>query len=479
MTRSLRSLLSTSAAVCCLLLTVAPATFSQSSTPGSANAISTSTQIPQVPGNFAIIPPGKSDKLDAAKPAPGNTEGTPAMPGTAATPAPQVPNVGDRAISRDRNAPRRDNLQGIRITEKHINALIGGFEQSAGLGFGVEFTTADSLPVVELRARALTSTKLYRRFELGAYVPKLFDNENTHLDLWFNYQKRTRDDFFGIGPRVPEEPKTNFASDERSYNLVVSHDFTKGIQVGGFARFANSDAYRGEDDKDIPVDTLYSGSPAVTPITRWIPGLNTNAQIFSYGGFAEFDLRNNTRGLPKGGYGYARVASYDGKNDPLVEFGWNEVVLDGRAYIPLASDFTSLALRAFVELRDPKDNRQIPFYEQSFLGGRSHNRGFDNFRFRANNMLLFSVEPRRTVWKQSETRGVDVFAFGDGGQVWGDNRSTINPLILANDKFRSENWRFAIGGGAQYRWNKNLAVRVDIGHSNESTRVYFSLSRGF
>lgn len=482
MTKSLRPILLTSSVICVLLATIAPTIFSQTPNTGSANSISTSPQLAQLPGSYAIIP-AWLEKKDSTKSESGKTLADPdATPpgGNPPAPAPQIGGVGDRTIQRDRNAPRRENLQAIHVLGNHVNALIGGFEQGAGFGFGVELTTAETLPIVELRVRALTSTLLYRRFEAGAYIPKLFDSEKTHLDLWFNYQKRTRDNYFGIGPRTPEKSaETNFASDERSYNLVISHDLAEKVQIGAYARLSNTNAYRGEDDQDVPIDTLFSGNPTVTPITRFIPGLYANAQIFSYGGFAELNFRDNTRGLPKGGYGYARVASYDGKNDPVTEFGWTEVVLDGRAYIPLGSDFTSLALRALVELKDPKDNRQIPFYEQSYLGGRSHLRGFRNYRFHGNNSLTLSVEPRQTVWKPSETKGVDVFAFGDGGQVWGDSRSNSNPLILANDKFRSENWRFAIGGGVQYRMGKSLAVRLEFGHSNEANLVYFSVGRGF
>lgn len=478
MTKPLRHLLMASAVALVLLVTITPKTFSQSQNPSSTNSISTSLQLP---GNYAIIPPANPEKAETGK-TKSETETKPAE-ANAPVPAPQAGGIGgfsNRTVQRDRNGPRRENLQAIHVAGKHVNALIGGFDQGAGFGFGVELTTAEKLPVVELRARALVSTRFYRRFEAGVYVPHLFDSEKTHLDLWFNYQKRTRDNFFGIGPRTPDDSaETNFASDERSYNLVVSHDVAEKVQVGAYARLANTNAYRGKDDNDIPIDTFFSPNPAVTPITRFLPGLYTNAQIFSYGGFAELNFRNNEVGLPKGGYGYVRIASSEGKNDPITEFGWNEVELDGRAYIPLGSDFTSLALRAFVELRDPKDGRQIPFYEQAYFGGRSHGRGFRNFRFRGNNSLLFSVEPRRTVWKQSETKGLDAFVFGDGGQVWGDNRSNTNPLILANDKFRSENWRFSVGSGVQYRMSKSFAVRIEVGHSNEANMVFFSVGRGF
>jgi outer membrane protein assembly factor BamA len=51
-----------------------------------------------------------------------------------------------------------------------------------------------------------------------------------------------------------------------------------------------------------------------------------------------------------------------------------------------------------------------------------YGRGFKTFRFRGNNLALGSAELRQTVWTQSEDRGLDVFGFGDAGQVWGDNR---------------------------------------------------------
>lgn len=387
--------------------------------------------------------------------------------------------TGVKTESRDRNAPRRESLQAIEFAGGHVNALIGGFEQGAGFGFGAELSTADSIPGVVFRAKLLTSTRFYRRVEGEAYIPKIF-NEKTHASIWFNYLYRSRDHFFNIGPRSPENPGTNFGVEERSYNVSLYHDIRKNLQVGGYAKVANSSAYRGKDDKEIAIDTLFSGKQTTTPVTKWLPGLNNNAKIFSYGVFGEFDLRNNDHGLTQGGYGYVRLASHEGlKNEAFSDFGWNEVELDGRVYIKLGSDSSSLALRAYSELKDPKRGSQIPFYEQAYFGGRSHGRGFANFRFRGNNSLLLSVEPRQTVWKKSEKRGLDVFVFADFGQVWGDNRSRTNSQLLAGDKFDSANWRAGAGGGFQFRVNRSTAIRLDYSQSNETSRVYFSMSRGF
>src|SRR5262245_46865247 len=44
---------------------------------------------------------------------------------------PQLGNFSDRTISRDRNAPKRESLQAIKIVN-HVNGLFGGYEQGAG-----------------------------------------------------------------------------------------------------------------------------------------------------------------------------------------------------------------------------------------------------------------------------------------------------------------------------------------------------------
>jgi hypothetical protein len=388
--------------------------------------------------------------------------------------------LGARSESRDRNAPYRETLQAVNILGKHFNALLGVFEQGSSLGGGVELSTANKLPLVELRAQALTSFKLYRRFVGEAYFRSLGD-EKTHASLWFNYVRRTKDDFFGIGPRASDRLETNVSTEERSYNVSLYREFSKYAQVGVYGRLSNISAFRGEDNADTPIDILFSGNPTNVPTTNYLPGFNTNAKIYSLGLFAEVDKRDNGYGLPKGAYLYGRFGSYQGLRNGTAfsDYGWNELEIDARGYLPLFSDSTSLAVRSFLPLKDPKGGSQIPFYEQSFLGGRRYLRGFRNYRFRGNNAILFSVEPRRTVWKRSETKGMDIFGFGDAGQVWGDNRSAINPQILANDVTASQNWRFGIGGGVQYRMSKSMAFRIDLAHSNESNRVYLSLTRGF
>jgi len=396
------------------------------------------------------------------------------------TTVPPVGNVqlGDCLESTCRNAPVRENLSAIDLHVKYIRGILGGFRQGAGFGGGVQLTTANAIRHVELRATALTSTRLYQRYEVEAFAHDILDSRN-HADVWFTYLYRREDNFFGIGPRIPPI-ETNFALQQRSYQGTFSRDFTDHIVAGLYGQIANARAFRGKDDKDPPIDVIFSPVPVPSPVL-WLPGLDLHAKILSYGGFFEYDARDNSIGLTRGANVYGRLGSADGlkNHNAFADFGWIEAEVDGRLYIPLGSNKTSLALRTRGSFKDPKAGSQIPFYALSWLGGHEYVRGYRTYRFRGNNSLLFSAELRQTVYSKTDQRGVDVVGFADTGQVWGDARSQTNPIILKNDEFSNSNWHSGVGGGIQYRHSKSVAVRLEAGRSNERTLVYLSLSRGF
>ena len=437
-----------------------------------------SAQVPISPENVARTP------APLASPA---TKVTAAA--VTATPSPtpnQLGNLNFRVKNLSRNAPRRENLTGVNVGVKYVNGLVGGLDQGAGFPAGVEFTTADALPGVELRARAILSTRLYRKFEIGAFFPKI-GSEKTQAEIWIAYQRRIRDRFFGLGARAPESSQTNYDLEQRSFNATLSHKPFKQLELGGYFRAFDASTYTGKNKKEPAIETLFSGSPSVVPLTRYVPGLffnarSNNVKVAGAGAYAEYDARDDEHGLTQGGYFYGRAGAYDSFDlHPLAlaDYGWTEVELDGRGYIPLGSRKTSLAVRAFADLRDPKNGKQVPIYEMPWLGGRSHLRGYQNFRFRGNNLLLLVGEFRQTVWSQKETRGVDTYVFVDNGKIWGDSRSATNPLITRNDKFGDQPLRVQPGFGVQYRFNKSFGARLDFAKSNERTMVYFSVSRGF
>ena len=375
-----------------------------------------------------------------------------------------------------RNVPLREKLTAINLRTKHMRGIFGGFEQGAGIAGGVQLTSADTIPAVELRSTILTSSRFYRRFDAEAYLPNIRGSRD-HADMWFGYSWR-ESNFFGIGRPLPENIKANFTLEQRSYQGSFYRDLTDHLQGGVYAGFTNS--HSGIANGDTPIGENFSSTPDQT-VEQWIPGYLSNTKILSYGGFLVYDTRDNAEGLTRGINIYGRAASDDALNNhaAFADYGWIEAEVDARGYIPLGSPRTSLALRSRGQFKATKGGSQIPFYDLSWMGGREYLRGYETYRFRGNNMLLFSTELRRTVYSKTDTRGLDAFAFADSGQVWGVARSLTDPLILANQGFRSSNWHSGVGGGLQYRHSGTLAARFDVGHSKEGNLVYISMTRGF
>jgi len=395
-----------------------------------------------------------------------------------------VPSVPDTDAARCldstcRQVPRRETLTAIGLGATYARAILGGFEQGSGIGGGVQVTSANAIPALTLRATALTSTRLDRRLDLEAFFPSIGGSRN-HADVWFSHVERDTD-FFGIGPRTPTDLKTQFAITRRSYQGSLYRDLADHIQGGVYVQVMNTGTSRGRDTTDQPIDDSFASTPEPLP-ARWIPGFRSTTQVLSYGGFLAYDTRDNSIGLTRGVDIYGRIASADrlGTHEVLADYGWFEGELDVQGYAPLGSPRTSLLLRSRGLFKTPKGGgRQIPFYELSWLGGREYLRGYPSYRFRGNNMLLFSSELQQTVYALTGVRGVDLFATGDVGQVWGDARSSSDLAIRDNQAFSRRNWHSGLGGGLQYRHSRSIAVRVEVSRSPENVLTYVSLSRGF
>jgi hypothetical protein len=355
-----------------------------------------------------------------------------------------------------RQAPVRETLTAVGIKSRHARAIVGGFEQGAGLGGGVALTSANAVPGVEFRALALTSSQLYRRFDLQAVLQNIAGSRN-HAEAWFSYARREVD-FFGIGQGSSLDVETPFTLARRSYQGSVSRDLASHLQGGVYAQVMNTRSSLGQDALDAPINVS-------------LPSLLVKTRILSYGGFLTYDTRDNTDGLTRGINLYARMATADGLGSPDAspDYGWIEGEFDARGHIPLGGPRTALLLRSRGLFKAPKaGGRQIPFYDLPWLGGRQYVRGYDNYRFRGNHMVVLSTELQRTVYALTGVRGIDALASADTGQVWGDG--TI---------FRPGAWRSGVGGGIQYRHSRALAARVEFSRSEEGAQTYFAMSRGF
>jgi hypothetical protein len=341
-----------------------------------------------------------------------------------------------------RQVPLRETLTAIGLGSPYAHAIVGGFEQGAGIGGGLQVTTGRAVPAVEFRGAALISTQRYERYDLEAFLPSIGGSRN-HADVWFSYAQRDTD-FYGIGPGTSEDLETAFAIDRRSVQGSLYRDLADHAQGGLYAQVMDTSSLLG--------------------------GQRTSSQILSYGTFFSYDTRDNSSGLTRGLNLFGRVASADGvgRRNLAPKYGWIEAEFDARAHAPLGSPRTALLLRSRGQFKTATgDGGEIPYYDLSWLGGRQFLRGYHSYRFRDNNVMLLSSELQHTVYAITGLRGVDVFASADTGQVWGDQ------------DFDSRNWESGFGGGLQYRHSRNIAARVEAARSHERVLLYASMSRGF
>ena len=362
--------------------------------------------------------------------------------GVAASPSASVSDAKGCLASTCRQVPLRETLTAINVGTPYAHAIFGGFEQGSGIGGGVQLTTARAIPAVELRATALRSTQKDRRLDLEAFLPNIGGTRN-HADVWFT-QLHRRTDFYGIGPDTSQDLETEFTVDRRSYQGSLSRDLTDHLQGGVYAQVMDT---RGVLRTD-----------------------RTDSQILTYGTFLSYDTRDNSIGLTRGLNLFGRVASADsvGRRNGAAKYGWMEAEIDARAHAPLGSSRTSLLLRTRAQFKEPTaGGNGIPYYELSWLGGRQYLRGYHSYRFRDNNVLLIASELQQTIIPLTNTRGIDLFASADTGQVWGPER------------FDRRNWQSGFGGGVQYRHSRSIAARVEAGRSRERVAFYASVSRGF
>ena len=97
------------------------------------------------------------------------------------------------------------------------------------------------------------------------------------------------------------------------------------------------------------------------------------------------------------------------------------------------------------------------------LGGQDTLRGYRNFRFRDNNVLYMSAEYR---WEAAA--GIDLALFYDTGKVFPDQ-----------DGFNFDNLRDTYGFGIRGKSLRRVVFRLDIGRSDEGTRLFISFGPSF
>ena len=358
----------------------------------------------------------------------------------------------DRALTRFEDTKMLEQIR-LYLANPYIHARFGGIGDGSGFGLGVEFTNNTSKPSNVRLSSVLHAT--FRKYVLAtagiSVDPTGGKRERFQLDFTGRYLLRPRDNFYGLGPNSFRSNRSNYDLQERGLNVAAGWKVAKSLRLGTGIDFSAARVFDGQDNR-------FAKTPQLFPT---LPGLTRGASLLSPQAFVELDVRDNPGNATKGVYANFTASTNDsvGKDD----FGFVNLKLDARGYLPLGTPRRVLAARLIGNFNNPKGGSEIPFFRLAHIGDTQTMRGYRQFRFYGRNALAANIEYRFEL-----IPGIGALAFTDVGQVF-DRRAELT----------IENMRATYGGGIEFKSKKSTLFRILIAKSPEGARVIIGFGPSF
>ncbi len=358
----------------------------------------------------------------------------------------------DKALTRFEDTKMLEQIK-IFMNNPYVHARIGGIGDGSGFGLGVEFTNNASKPSNVHFSSVLHAT--FRKYVLAtagiSVDPTGGNRERFQLDFMGRYTLRPRDNFYGLGPGSFRSNRSNYDLQERGFNVAARWKLTKSLRVGAGLDFSAARVFDGQDPR-------FAKTPRLFPN---LPGLTRGASLFSPQLFIELDKRNAPGNPTKGVYANFTASSNDsvGKDD----FGFVNLKLDARGYMPLGTPRRVLAARLIGNFNNAKGGSEIPFFRLAHIGDNQTLRGYRQFRFYGRNAIAANIEYRFEL-----IPSIGALAFTDFGQVF-DRRTQLT----------AQNLHATFGGGIEFKSKKSTLFRILVGKSGEGTRLIIGFGPTF
>lgn len=295
-------------------------------------------------------------------------------------------------------------------------------------------------------------TEEIERKVVFSYADPAFSQGRYSLNFGASFFKNATSRFFGIGQITPEGNETNYTAREARMNWrfgVYANEVTQ-ISVG--QRFRDVRLQKGATDLPFTVDRFPT-----------VEGVQGESIILGHRATFYYDTRNNlvspTDGMAV--TAYAEVNQNIRNGDHPV---YSRYEIEVKKLFPSESKRAILVVRADLQATI---GSQVPFFEQSSLGGQNNLRGFGGDRFIDKNLVSLSVEERIHL-ARTKVAGVnadfEIAPFLDTGQVFNDYRDV---------SFKS--YRMTPGIGFRGIVRPNVVGRVDYGYSREGGAIFAGL----
>ena len=356
--------------------------------------------------------------------------------------APEQLSKGEQVLKefRDRKVFERFSagIAGFRVK-------LGGLVSGSGFAIGPEYLRKDLAGGnLIFRSSAQTSFRNYQRYDIEFSNPS---TDRIFFDFFAVHHNFPGITYYGPGPDSLKSTRTNYRLEDTATDFSLGVRPFRNLAIGASTGYMWVNVGPGGDRRYASSDQIFSPSDS--------PGIDQQTDFGRYGFFTTFDYLDNPVGPRSGGYYTFQYHHYADQN--LGAFSFNRVEAEARQFIPLFNKRRVILLRAKTVLTDPTGANQVPFYLRPTVGGSNDLRGYRQFRFSDNNIVVANAE-----WRWEVFSGLDMAAFYDAGKVF-PRRSQLNFHDL----------RKSAGFGFRFNVRNATFLRIDVGFSREGTQIWF------
>lgn len=298
---------------------------------------------------------------------------------------------------------------------------------------------------------ASVTERIERKFVFN-YTDPAFSHGRYFLNFGGSFFKNATSRFWGIGERTMEGDETNYTAREFRANWRFGLYANEVTQIAIAQRFRDVQLQRGATDLPFTAERF----PGVE-------GVIGESIIVGHRASFYYDTRNNlispTDGMAITAYAELNQNIRNGSH-PV----YSRYELEIKKLFPSESKRAILVVRANLQATI---GTEVPFFEQSSLGGQNNLRGFGADRYIDKHLIAFSVEERIHLMR-ARIAGVsadfEIAPFLDTGQVFADYR---------NVSFKD--YRMTPGIGFRGIVRPNVVGRIDYGYSREGGAIFAGL----
>ncbi len=303
----------------------------------------------------------------------------------------------------------------------------------------------------EIRFIGSYSERIERKV-LFSYADPAFSQGRYSVNFGASFFKNATSRFFGLGEETLETAQTNYTAREGRVYWRFGVHVIEVTQISVGQRFRQVSLQRGATDLPYTGDQFPS-----------VDGVQGETLIFGNRATFHYDTRNNlvspTDGMAITAYAEVNQNIHNGDH-PV----YSRYEFEMKKLFPSESKGAILVVRADLQATI---GTQVPFFEQSSLGGQNNLRGFGVDRFIDKHLVSLSIEERIHL-ARTKVAGVnadfEIAPFLDTGQVFNDYKDV-----------NFKNYRMTPGVGFRGIVRPNVVGRVDYGYSREGGAIFAGL----